>query len=66
MDAFINEFRDIFILKALGENQNDEFINCANTDYVMRRIRKKILKRVPHQSCLSGHARPVEHMSIGR
>lgn len=44
VDAFINEFLDVFIPKVLGANDNDEFINSTNTDYVMQRIRGKYLE----------------------
>lgn len=43
VDAFIDDFRDVFIPKVLGANDNDEFINSTNTDYVMQRIREKYL-----------------------
>lgn len=44
VDAFIDSFRDVFIPKVLGANDNDEFINSTNTDYVMQRIREKYLE----------------------
>lgn len=44
VDAFIDGFRDVFISKALGANDNDEFINSNNPDYVMQRIREKYLE----------------------
>lgn len=43
VDRFINDFRDAFIPKVLGANDNDEFIGSSDTDYVMRRIREKYL-----------------------
>ena len=43
-DEFIRDFSDIFIPKVLGANDNDDFINSTDTDYVMRRIREKYLK----------------------
>jgi Thoeris protein ThsB, TIR-like domain len=43
VDAFINQFSNIFISKVLGANNNDDFINSTNTDYVMQRIREKYL-----------------------
>lgn len=43
VDAFIQEFSSVFIPKVLGANDNDEFINSTNTDYVMQRIREKYL-----------------------
>lgn len=43
VDTFIDTFRDVFIPKVLGANDNDEFIDSTNTDYVMQRIREKYL-----------------------
>lgn len=43
VDAFIKEFTTVFIPKVLGANDNDDFINSTNTDYVMQRIREKYL-----------------------
>lgn len=44
VDAFIKEFESVLIPKVLGANDNDEFINSTNTDYVMQRIREKYLE----------------------
>ena len=44
VDVFIDSFQDVFIPKVLGANDNDEFINSTNTDYVMQRIREKYLE----------------------
>lgn len=47
VDAFIDFFSNthrVFIPKVLGANDNDEFINSSNTDYVMRCIREKYLQ----------------------
>lgn len=43
VDGFINNFRDVFVPKVLGANDNDEFIKSTDTDYVMRCIREKYL-----------------------
>lgn len=43
VDNFIKRFGHLFIAKVLGANDNDEFINSTDTDYVMRRIREKYL-----------------------
>lgn len=43
VDSFVKNFSDIFIPKVLGANNNDDFINSTNTDYVMQRIRDKYL-----------------------
>jgi hypothetical protein len=43
VDSFIKSYSNIFIPKVLGANENDEFINSTNTDYVMQRIREKYL-----------------------
>jgi len=38
-----NEER-VFIPRVLGANENDDFINSSNTDYVMNQIRNKYLQ----------------------
>lgn len=38
VDAFIQDFSTVFIPKVLGANDNDDFINSTNSDYVMQRI----------------------------
>jgi hypothetical protein len=43
VDTFIQDFRGVLIPKVLGANNNDDFIDSTDTDYVMRRIRKKYL-----------------------
>lgn len=43
VDAFIRDYSSVFIPKVLGANDNDEFINSTDTDYVMQRIREKYL-----------------------
>jgi len=43
VDDFIKEFSSVFIPKVLGANDNDNFINSTDTDYVMQRIREKYL-----------------------
>ncbi len=40
VDAFIRNYGDVFIPKVLGANDNDEFINSTNPEYVMQRIRE--------------------------
>jgi len=44
VDIFIDNFCDVFSQKVLGANDNDEFIDSTNTDYVMQRIREKYLE----------------------
>ncbi|BCS54328.1 TIR domain-containing protein [Geobacter sp. SVR] len=47
VDEFIDHFANrhrVFIPKVLGANDNDDFINSTDTDYVMRRIREKYLE----------------------
>jgi hypothetical protein len=47
VDNFINHFannRGIFTPYVLGANDNDEFINSTNPEYVMGQIREKYLK----------------------
>jgi len=43
VDNFIKRFGHLFISKVLGANDNDDFINSSNTDYVMSRIKQKYL-----------------------
>ena len=46
VDAFIKKWTDeqrVFIAKALGTFDNEDFINSTNTDYVMSQIRKKYI-----------------------
>nr|VFJ71152.1 MAG: MTH538 TIR-like domain (DUF1863) [Candidatus Kentron sp. DK] len=43
LEGFLSGTRYIFIPKVLGANDNDDFINSNDTDYVMRRIREKYL-----------------------
>lgn len=47
VDAFIDYFANthrVFIPKVLGANENDDFINSTNTDYVMGQIRQRYLQ----------------------
>lgn len=44
VDTFIKDFSAVFIPKVLGANDNDDFIDSTDTDYVMRRIREKYLE----------------------
>lgn len=46
VDEFIQKFaieNKVFIPYVLGANENDDFINSTNTDYVMSQIRRKYL-----------------------
>lgn len=46
VDQFINDFTNlarVFIPKALGTFDNDDFINSTNPEYVISRIREKYL-----------------------
>lgn len=44
VDKFCEEFSDVFIPKILGANDNDDYINSSNTDYVMSQIRDRYLE----------------------
>ncbi|WP_216628288.1 TIR domain-containing protein [Paenibacillus germinis] len=47
VDAFIQKFANeekVFLPYVLGANDNDEFINSSNPEYVMTQIRKKYLE----------------------
>lgn len=43
VERFIDDFRSVFIPKVLGANDNDNFIESTNTDYVMNQIRERYL-----------------------
>lgn len=43
VDDFIAGFDGVFIPKVLGANDNDDFINSSDTNYVMQRIRDQYL-----------------------
>lgn len=47
VDNFINDFANsgrVFSPRVLGANDNDDFINSTNPEYVMTQIRKKYLQ----------------------
>ena len=44
VDRFIHDFREVFIPKVLGANDNDDFIDSNDPEYVMRQIRAKYLQ----------------------
>ncbi len=44
VDDFVRNFSSVFISEVLGANDNDDFINSTDTDYVMRRIRELYLE----------------------
>ena len=44
VEAFISSFSSAFIPKVLGANNNDDFIDSTNTEYVMQRIKEKYLQ----------------------
>ncbi len=43
VERFISDFKSVFIPKVLGANDNDNFIESTNTDYVMNQIRERYL-----------------------
>lgn len=43
IDKFLRDFGDVFISKAIGVSDGDDFIDSDDTDYVMSQIRKKYL-----------------------
>lgn len=43
VEAFIDSFGDVFIAKAVGVSDEDDFIDSDDTDYVLRQIREKYL-----------------------
>jgi hypothetical protein len=44
VDSFVSTYSGVFIPKVLGANNNDDFINSTDTEYVMRRIRELYLQ----------------------
>lgn len=44
VEDFIDEFKEIFIPKILGANDNDDYIDSSDTNYVMQRIRDLYLE----------------------
>lgn len=58
VDAFIDYFANqqkVFLPYALGANDNDDFINSTNTDYVMTQIRTRYLQDTTVTIVLVGH-----------
>lgn len=43
VEAFIETFGSVFIPRVIGVSEEDDFIDSANTDYIMDRIREKYL-----------------------
>ena len=43
VNNFVEEFSDVFTAKTVGVTDEDDFIDSANNEYVMRRIREKYL-----------------------
>ena len=43
VEEFIESFGHVFIAKALGVSDEDDFINSTDTDYIMDQIREKYL-----------------------
>src|SRR5207249_3654040 len=54
IDYFANQQR-VFIPYVLGANDNDDFINSTNTDYVMTQIRTQYLQDTTVTIALVGH-----------
>jgi hypothetical protein len=55
VDKFIADFSNIFIPKAIGVSDGDEFINSNDSDYVMTKIREKYLGDSTITLCLIGN-----------
>lgn len=54
VEKFITDFKDVFIAKAIGVSSGDDFIDSANSDYVMSKIREKYLGDSTVTICLIG------------
>jgi len=44
VDQLVKDYGHLFTPKVLGANDNDDFINSTNTDYIMGQIRKRYLE----------------------
>lgn len=54
VDTFLEDYGDVFIPKAIGVSNGDDFINSDDADYVMGRIREKYLGDSTVTICLIG------------
>ena len=54
VDAFLEQFGEILIPKAIGVSDGDDFINSTNSDYVMSKIRDKYLGDSTVTLCMIG------------
>ena len=54
VDVFLRDYDDVFIPKAIGVSQGDDFIDSADSEYVMSRIRQKYLEDSTVTICLLG------------
>ena len=54
VDRFIADFSNVFIPKAIGVSDGDDFINSTDSDYVMAKIREKYLGDSTVTLCLIG------------
>lgn len=55
VDRFVAAFNHVFIPKAIGVSDGDDFINSDDSDYVMSRIRQKYLGDSSVTLCMIGH-----------
>jgi len=65
-DKFIDEFEDAFIPRVLGVSDEDDFIDSADTDYVMDQIREKYLTDSTVTIVLVGKCTWARRYVIGR
>lgn len=54
VDNFVKTFNDVFIAKALGISDEDDYIDSKDPEYVMSRIRQDILADSTITLCLIG------------
>lgn len=54
VDQFLSDFSEVFIAKAIGVSSGDDFIDSANSEYVMSQIRKRYLGDSSVTICLIG------------
>lgn len=55
VDKFISDFSGVFIPRAIGVSDGDDFINSSDSDYVMSKIRQKYLGDSTVTLCLIGN-----------
>jgi Thoeris protein ThsB, TIR-like domain len=55
VEAFLQQFSDVFIPKVIGVSSSDDFINSTDSGYVMSKIREKYLGDSTVTLCMIGN-----------